>query len=511
MSLKQNCYVWIRVSSREQEQSGYSLQAQEDIITKYLDENNLIAKKRFIIQETASFADQRTKFKKMFEKLQADSSCFILVAHKVDRLARNLHDSSDIRRWIDSNNQNQIHIVHEKIVINKDSSPHLKFIFNIHSSVANLTTDNLSQEVRKGMLAKAEAGYFPGRIRRGYIGKIVSDGTRTFKIAIPDQNEAPIFTKMFEWYSTGRYSISDICKKLQCAGIKTKKWGKYPGGKIMGKGMIGEMLKDIYYTGDFKFKGGIYSGHHEPIIDKATFAKVQETLKQRQNGFKLTKQKFLFGGMVKCGQCGCAVCGDKTTPYIYYRCTLSKNDKGKEICNQRSYAREEDIEARLLEHLEQINLPDHLIDGLKLELEQKCKQEIKCHQLIVNRLGKQKTEIEEKISGLVDMRTGKEIQEDDFRKFNDKYKQELQELEARIDEHNQHNGKYYKKVINQLDMVKNPVETWHKLDLEEKRKLLFRLFKKMTLLNKKLYVFWNKPFDLLVQYKKTRVVPVVGK
>jgi len=54
-----------RVSSREQEREGFSLEIQEDALKKYAESNDGVIVKLFKIAETASKRDERTTFKEM--------------------------------------------------------------------------------------------------------------------------------------------------------------------------------------------------------------------------------------------------------------------------------------------------------------------------------------------------------------------------------------------------------------------------------------------------------------
>jgi DNA invertase Pin-like site-specific DNA recombinase len=61
--------------------------------------------------------------------------------------------------------------------------------------------DNLSEETRKGMLEKAEQGIWPSFAPLGYRNLDGPDGK---KIIAPDPDVAPIISKLFDWYATGR-------------------------------------------------------------------------------------------------------------------------------------------------------------------------------------------------------------------------------------------------------------------------------------------------------------------
>jgi len=64
--------------------------------------------------------------------------------------------------------------------------------------------DNLSEEMRKGLLEKAEEGEFPVLAPLGYRHDKVS---RTVEL---DEERAPIIKEMFEVYAAGRYSIRGL-------------------------------------------------------------------------------------------------------------------------------------------------------------------------------------------------------------------------------------------------------------------------------------------------------------
>ncbi len=88
-----------RVSSREQEREGYSLDVQEDGLKRYAERQGGTIVKLFRIAETASKRDERTVFKELivYAKGHATELAGILF-YKVDRAARNLFDYVDLER-----------------------------------------------------------------------------------------------------------------------------------------------------------------------------------------------------------------------------------------------------------------------------------------------------------------------------------------------------------------------------------------------------------------------------
>jgi DNA invertase Pin-like site-specific DNA recombinase len=71
----------------------------------------------------------------------------------------------------------------------------------------------------KGMHEKAKQGIFPGYAPIGYIN--VHNGD--LKIIQPDPERAPYIKKLFEWYSTGNYSVREISKMIRTEALTYRK------------------------------------------------------------------------------------------------------------------------------------------------------------------------------------------------------------------------------------------------------------------------------------------------
>lgn len=106
--------------------------------------------------------------------------------------------------------------------------------------------------------------------------------------------------------------------------------------------------------------------------------------------------------------------------------------------------------------------------------------------------------------GLVDMRLAKEINGEFFARQKDEYEKNLRTLQGQIDLHQNIDDKYFEEALKNFDIAKNPKRLWFRFETDEKRKILNFLFSNLQLKNKILLVQWNKPFDLLLQYKQDK-------
>jgi site-specific DNA recombinase len=154
--------TYTRVSSREQQQEGFSLGAQFRLLTDYAARNEFEVAKTFEDVETAKTSG-RTQFTEMVAWFKRNRSCRILLVEKTDRLYRNFKDAVTLEDL-----DIEIHLVKENQVISKNAKSQAKFIHGINLVVAKNYSDNLREEVKKGMREKASQGVYPGHAPFGY-------------------------------------------------------------------------------------------------------------------------------------------------------------------------------------------------------------------------------------------------------------------------------------------------------------------------------------------------------
>ena len=147
--------IYVRVSSKEQKEEGYSIPAQKKLLLDFARVNGFEVVSQFEDDETAK-SEGRTGFGKMVEFLKNNKNVSTLLVEKTDRLYRNFKDYV----FIDDLGVT-VYLVKENEIIGKDASSHQKFIHGIKVLMAKNYIDNLSEEVRKGLSQKAENGVFP--------------------------------------------------------------------------------------------------------------------------------------------------------------------------------------------------------------------------------------------------------------------------------------------------------------------------------------------------------------
>jgi site-specific DNA recombinase len=330
--------IYARVSSREQEQEGYSIQAQLRLLRAYASKNGFVVVAEFVDVETAKAAG-RTHFGEMIRFLSKHPCPRRILVEKTDRLYRNLRD------WVTLEDlESEIHLVKEGQVISRDSRSQDRFMHGMQVLLARNTIELQREEVKKGMREKAEQGIYPGRAPFGY-----QNINRSIEI---HPEKSAIVKRIFELYSTGNYSLSTLRKEVRAEF-----------GKTINRAYIHTILTNRVYVGTFTWAGKTYSGNHRRFISPDLFEAAQSVLHGR-NKPKYRKHRIAFRGLLVCPFCGSTVTAEfKKGKYVYYRCSGSK---GKCVLPR---FREEEISMKLGAVLKAIQIPDHVQARLRAALE----------------------------------------------------------------------------------------------------------------------------------------------
>jgi site-specific DNA recombinase len=337
--------IYTRVSSREQQQEGFSLGAQSRLLREYADRNGFQVIKAFEDVETAK-ASGRTQFSEMMTWFKRNRSCRILLVEKTDRLYRNLRDAVTLEDL-----DIETHLVKEGQIISKNAKSQAKLIHGIHLVMAKNYSENLREEVKKGMHEKASQGVYPGRAPFGYRN---NKAERTVEVHAANSKTV---MRMFALYATGAYSLTTLAKT-----IRTET------GKIVSRNNVHKILKSRFYVGGFEWSGQIYSGTQPLFIAPGVFDEVQRVL-SGHNRPKYSKREIAFRGLMNCAYDGCMVTGEiQKQKYVYYRCT---GHRGK--CALPRF-REEEIAVRLGEPLKAIQVPREVVSKIVLAVREDEKQ-----------------------------------------------------------------------------------------------------------------------------------------
>jgi len=472
---KMKCVIYTRVSSKEQEQEGYSIPSQLKLLTEYAQHKSLKVAKEFIDVETAKKAG-RIHFDKMIRFLQDNPNIKIILCEKTDRLYRNFRDYVTI-----DDLDLEIHLVKEGEVLSRNSKSHQKFIHGIKVLMAKNYIDNLSEETTKGLLEKAEQGIYPSHAPLGY-----KNNTKT-KLIDVDDSRVPIIQKMFRLYATGSYSLQMITDLANEEGLRSF------SGRNIYKSNTEKILKNPFYYGEFRWDGRLYKGTHQPLITKELFNTVQEAFKSH-NKPKVTKRRFAFAGLLVCGKCGCAITAEiHKGKYTYYHCTGFKGKCGN------SYIREEKLADKLGELVKNIHINDDTLGLIKQALLDSHKDEKEYHDKQLKILNTQYTKLQNRIHQIYIDKLDGNITDEFYREKVDDWRSEQEEIKSAIERHENADSNYLTQGVHILELCNKAYPLYLRQTPSERAKLLHYILSNCTLIDGTPYPTYRKPFDLLAK------------
>lgn len=163
MTTKKKYVAFARVSSREQEREGFSLEVQEDGLQREAERRDGQIVKLFRVAETASKREERAVFREMlsYAKKHLTQIDGIMV-YKLDRAARNLKDYVSLE---DLEEQGLDLIV---VTQPTENTPAGRMMRRTLATFAAFQTEQQSLDVREGQQRRVKSGLFMGAAPFGY-------------------------------------------------------------------------------------------------------------------------------------------------------------------------------------------------------------------------------------------------------------------------------------------------------------------------------------------------------
>ena len=378
-------FIYARKSSEDEEKQILSIEAQLQELKDFAKKENLEIVDEFVETKTAK-EPGRPVFNEMLSRIEKGEAEGILAWHP-DRLARNSVDGGKIIWLLDIGKIQSLKFP----TFWFESTPQGKFMLNIAFGQSKYYIDNLSENVKRGLRQKLRRGEWPGQAPIGYVNNLKN---HTIEI---DRQKAPIIKKLFKSYASGKYTLRDLANLSLSLGLASQR--KRKGLSVA---VIQRMLENKFYLGLFIYRGETYEGKHKSIIDKFTFDKVRQILKERAKPRKTkTLLDFPFRGIFQCGECGRAVTGEQHIKksgliFRYYRCT-----KKNTICHQK-FIRETDLVKQIDKVVSKFAWPENWFLKMFDQIEKWKTEREQSKESLAKPLKEELNKIETKISKLLD-------------------------------------------------------------------------------------------------------------
>lgn len=435
--------IYTRYSSNNQREE--SNEAQVRACTKYAKEKGFTILHIYSDSAKSATTADRPEFQKMIAD-SAKKEFSYLIIHKLDRFSRDRYDSMSYKRKLKKNG-----VTLCSVLENIDNSPESIMMESVLEGMAEYYSRNLAREVQKGQRETA--------LKCKHCGGIPPLGYNVDKIThryIINETEANTIRTIFTQYLNGM-GYSQLLEYLNSNGYKTKV------GKPFKQNSLNGLLNNEKYSGVYIFNQKQerddyhkrapkkrpleevirIEGGMPAIIDKETFQKVQDKLrdnKERAGAFK-AKSIYLLSGLVYCGECGEPMYGNfryggrSKLPYASYKCS----GRGKHLGCKNKELRREYLDDFVLEALKSVLFSSEAIKKLAKQLQEYNVSALTKEKMELNQVKEELQKTDRKISNILDSIAEYGLQSDTFKnKLNlleidkSKYKERMEQLHRSI-------------------------------------------------------------------------------
>ena len=479
-----NAVILARVSSKSQEDEGYSLDSQLKLLKSYCENKGLIVVKIFKIAETASKEQNRKVFHELLAYI-SENKIYHLAVEKTDRFTRNFRDAVAIDDWLEQDDQRRLHAVKENLLLHKNARSDVKFMWNIHLSVAKKYTDNLREEAMKGQAEKLAQGWLPSVPPPGYI-TITQLGKR---IHVPNPETKDLIRQVFKLYLEPGQTVLTVTKQMKVMGITTRQ------GRAYTKSKVHKMLLNPFYVGVNRFNGKDYQGAQEPLLTKKLFNDVQYKLHHGRPRI-YNKHSSPLKGLIRCEDCGSVVTWQLQRGKYYGVCRRLTAS-----CKKSKMLRQDYVEAMIQEKLKTLVCPSKkVIKWVVDTVKDQQKITIEAHEKLVTSIQTQIDRINRMDDVLYEDRLAGDITADKYKEKHEQFIKQKTELTEQLNETAVSSTGYrLDERLVLLELSQKASEIYATKTSEQKRLIISNLFSKLTLKDGTLSVSYTKFAEVIAQ------------
>jgi DNA invertase Pin-like site-specific DNA recombinase len=475
-----------RVSSREQEREGYSLEVQEQALRKYAEQHGGSIIQLFRIAETASKKNERKTFKALLAYARKHAQRLDgLLFFKVDRAARNLFDYVELERLEEEKGLKVIYITQPT-----ENTPAGRMMRRTLANMAAFYTEQMAIDIQDGIKRRVQSGLFPNRAPYGYVNVRV-DGRGMIEV---DPRKGPRVQRIFELYAHHSHTLDSLIDQLDQEGVVySDKHRRFP------RSVVHRILQNRSYIGEVPHRGDAVPGTHTPLTDRSTFAKVQKLLR----GITYRSHELVFGsGLITCGHCGRAVSGERKTKktktgpkdYIYYFCTHHKKPD-----HPPCRVRESQLDEQLLALFRSLRIKDAKVrDWFLKALRARVRDDQDRNVEQVAELNRQLSFIRTQQDQLLNLRLLDEIETDTFQRKSAELRERADELKVKIEVADRSQAEKGEVAVKSFELSQTLEEKWVAGDYRAKRQILEIVCSNFSLDDVTLGYTVNKPFDAMI-------------
>ncbi len=330
--------IYVRVSTDEQAEEGYSLGAQEQACRDLAERQERLDQHVYLEDGYSAKDMNRPHLQRLLSEMQTGDAIYVW---RLDRFSRDMEDTMGTLKRL------------RKLGAEMHSVTEGRIDVRTAADILNVGVRAVFNQYQREVIAENTA---MGWKRRVESGKPYSNRPYGFVQDSPDwqidPEQAEVVRRIARWRleGNGYYTITRL---LAEAGIPGPNGGRWYGGRIH------DMLRNPIYIGDVRFGATVHKGGTEPILDTLTWQRLQTLNAARARSRTRFAAPYLLSGLLFC------TCGRSMNAFVAmpkrgkdgnpvrvpsYRC----NSRAVPWANHTNVVVARTIDVWVLEHLEAI-------------------------------------------------------------------------------------------------------------------------------------------------------------
>lgn len=490
---KKRYILYARKSTTSEDRQVASIESQIEVMEEVAREHELNIVK--VMSEASSgYHPGRKVFNEMIEMIKRGEADGI-VAWKLSRLSRNPDDAGTIMGMVQ-----RAEIKHIRTVDRNWFPEDNVMMMYVEFGINNQYSKDLSKDTVRGLVKKAERGWFPiATLPLGY--KHIQYKRLGEDEIIADEDSFYLVQKGLKLVASKQMTPVEAMDHLVGLGLNGKR------GKPLAPSTWYSILDHPLYAGTFEYpaeSGNIYESKAVKAITPEEYDAIQVVLGKKTK--PRPKKHFLpYTGLMICGECGCSITAEKKKKvqkngnvhrYIYYRCT-----KKKGACSQ-SAIRVEDLESQFVDLLGSLKVPQAFHDWALEEIKHDQEKQIEDRSFSLERARKSYDACLKELDNLVEKYLEGKVPEDYYQRNLAKLEQEkatkkkvLDAIDERVDER-------LEELDQDLGFAVTASQSFADGDDYERREIISNLGSNLLLADKTLDIDLREPLEIVQKMAK---------
>lgn len=473
-----NALIYCRVSTEEQAEQGYSLDAQERLCRDYAKNNGYRCLDVYRDEGRSGTNLNRPALQAAMERIRAGGSVDAVLVQETDRLARNTNDHFAVKAVLRKAGVRLISVAQPML----DDTPEGMLVDTMLASINQFQSDINSRKTKKGLEQRFLSGWYPAWAPVGYMNNRQENAT---ELILPDPKHWDLVHRALTLYLSGEYTVLALRDQLHAEGLRTRL-----GGKVAHSSLC-RVLQNPFYAGIMVWNGVRKPGRHKPMITLGEHERILTILRAHNLGRSRRRiHEFLLSGFAYCNICKGRYIGERHADrgnIGYYRCNLhGAGQIGKTHGNKGQNVEVSDLERQVEARFKQIQFSQRFVDDVTQRLTELYED--------------QRQEIDTKKQALLNERSGLEhrrevaerkllrgvLGDDDFVRIKTGIQAALDGIGDQLDELELERAIDVNVIREVLLLARDAYDAYQKTPFEVKRRLLALFWDKFLIQNRKI-------------------------